>query len=254
MGDSGLAAYVLHHHDWSESSQILDTFTRARGRIIIVAKGAKRPGSQLRSVLLPFQRLNLVLVRGRRAEVREVETLRSADWAGGPVLPGRHLLSAYYLNELLTRLVPLHEPAPALFDAYAATLASLCALAPDAAAGPALRAFEITTLDALGWLPQLDQDTARQAPLGDSTAWHLHPQLGLTPATDPALGLPAALWQALQRARGHLPHLQAVCGAAGPGLRQQLQGVLQYHLGHALRSRQVMQGVHAAISAATPSP
>lgn len=258
MGDTGLSAYVLHHHDWSESSQILDTWTRSRGRLVVVAKGAKRPGSQLRSVLLPFQRLNLVLVRGRRAEVREVETLRSADWAGGPVLPGRHLLSAYYLNELLTRLLPLYESTPVLFDAYAATLATLAALPPEAPAGPILRAFEITTLDVLGWLPELHVDTARLSPLDDSVPYVLHPQRGLTPArpkdgdTD---GLPAALWVALEAARGHLPRLQAVCAAGAAGLRRQLQGVLQYHLGHALRSRSVMQSVQAVLTASpTSSP
>ena len=52
-----LTAYVLHRYDWSESSLILDLFTREQGRIAVAAKGAKRPFSQLRSVLLPFQRL-----------------------------------------------------------------------------------------------------------------------------------------------------------------------------------------------------
>ena len=58
-----LSAFVLHRYDWSESSLILDVFTRERGRLIVVAKGAKRPHSQLRSVLLPFQRFHAVLGR-----------------------------------------------------------------------------------------------------------------------------------------------------------------------------------------------
>ncbi len=58
-----LAAYVLHHYDWSESSVILDLFTREQGRLAVAAKGAKRPFSQLRSVLLPFQRLGISLGR-----------------------------------------------------------------------------------------------------------------------------------------------------------------------------------------------
>ena len=36
-----LAAYVLHSYDWSESSLILELWTRDRGRIAAVAKGAK---------------------------------------------------------------------------------------------------------------------------------------------------------------------------------------------------------------------
>ena len=38
-----LVAYVLHHYDWSESSLVLELFSRERGRLAAVAKGAKRP-------------------------------------------------------------------------------------------------------------------------------------------------------------------------------------------------------------------
>ena len=48
-------AFVLHHYDWSESSRILEVFTRHHGRVALVAKGAKRPTSNLRAVLLPLQ-------------------------------------------------------------------------------------------------------------------------------------------------------------------------------------------------------
>ncbi|MDM7455784.1 MAG: recombination protein O N-terminal domain-containing protein, partial [Tepidimonas sp.] len=36
-------AYVLHQHDWSESSLILELFTRHHGRVVLVGKGVKRP-------------------------------------------------------------------------------------------------------------------------------------------------------------------------------------------------------------------
>ncbi|HBJ99707.1 MAG TPA: DNA repair protein RecO, partial [Delftia acidovorans] len=32
-------AYVLHSYDWSESSLILEAFTRHRGRVALAAKG-----------------------------------------------------------------------------------------------------------------------------------------------------------------------------------------------------------------------
>ena len=60
------SAYVLHRYDWSESSLILDLFTREQGRVAVAAKGAKRPYSQLRAVLLPFQRLHVALGRAPR--------------------------------------------------------------------------------------------------------------------------------------------------------------------------------------------
>ena len=48
-------AFVLHSYDWSESSLILEVFTRRHGRIALVAKGAKKPSSNFRPVLLPLQ-------------------------------------------------------------------------------------------------------------------------------------------------------------------------------------------------------
>jgi DNA repair protein RecO (recombination protein O) len=58
-------AFVLHQWDWSETSLILDLFTREHGRVAAVAKGAKRPYSQLRPVLMPFQRLLVATGRHR---------------------------------------------------------------------------------------------------------------------------------------------------------------------------------------------
>src|SRR4051794_34915132 len=121
---TSLAAYVLHRYDWSETSLILDLFTREQGRVAVAAKGAKRPYSQLRPVLLPFQRLNVSLGRLAAGEASgEVQTLRQAEWAGGaPMLSGVALFSGFYLNELLMKFVPRHEPVPRLFDTYAQTL------------------------------------------------------------------------------------------------------------------------------------
>ena len=78
-----LAAYVLHRYDWSESSVILDLFTREQGRIAVAAKGAKRPFSQLRSVLLPFQRLS-DLARSPAARRRDARGPHPARAPSGP--------------------------------------------------------------------------------------------------------------------------------------------------------------------------
>src|SRR5512139_3740517 len=127
---ASLAAFVLHHYDWSESSVILDLFTRELGRLAVVAKGAKRPYSQLRPVLLPFQRLQVSLGKPPKAEgageVSEVQTLRAAEWAGGAaMLTGAALFSGFYLNELLMKLLARSDPHSALFDLYAQTLPTL---------------------------------------------------------------------------------------------------------------------------------
>ncbi len=75
-------AYVLHRYDWSESSLILDVFTRHYGRVALVAKGAKKPTSNFRPVLLPLQPLRVgytVTAEG----LGEVHPLKGAEWVGG---------------------------------------------------------------------------------------------------------------------------------------------------------------------------
>ncbi len=99
---------MLHRYDWSESSLILEVFTRHHGRMALVAKGAKRPSSSFRPVLLPLQPLRVAF--GGDAEIR---TLKGAEWVGGHVMPtGDALLSGYYLNELLLRLLARDDPHP----------------------------------------------------------------------------------------------------------------------------------------------
>jgi DNA repair protein RecO (recombination protein O) len=147
-------AYVLHRYDWSESSLILEVFTRNHGRIALVAKGAKRPTSNFRPILLPLQPLHLAF--GGDAEIR---TLKSAEWMGGHVMPtGDALLSGYYLNELLLRLLARDDPHQRLFDAYAGVVRILASEHGEALQ-PALRAFELLLLRDIGLLPLLDAQT-----------------------------------------------------------------------------------------------
>ena len=103
-------AYVLHRYDWSESSLILEVFTRHHGRTALVAKGAKRPTSNFRPVLLPLQPLQVVYTLSVDGDAG-IHTLKGADWVGGHVMPvGDALLSGYYLNELLMRLLARDDP------------------------------------------------------------------------------------------------------------------------------------------------
>jgi DNA repair protein RecO (recombination protein O) len=242
-----LSAYVLHRYDWSESSLILDVFTREQGRLAVAAKGAKRPYSQLRSVLLPFQRLQVSLGRLPAGEgAGDVQTLRSAEWAGGAaMLTGQALFSGFYLNELLMKLLARHDPHPALFDAYAQTLPSLSSI-DDSAAEAGLRAFELRLLKEIGVLPELSQVTLTQQPLLQGRGYALLPEAGVAGArpadtdmtSDTLVGLQAAL------EHGSLAALQQACMPALAALKIQLRGLLQYHLGSApLRTRQVMMGL-----------
>ena len=246
---ANLSAYVLHQYDWSETSLILDLFTRERGRLAVAAKGAKRPYSQLRSVLLPFQRLSVSL--GRGSDDAEVHTLRAAEWAGGAPMPsGAALFSGFYLNELLLRLLARQDPHAALFDAYAQVLPVL-ALADETQSQAALRAFELILLRETGLLPELSCVTPTLQPVRAETAYALRPDAGIVPAAGDEPALDGARLVALQAAleHGSVAALQAECALALPALRAALRTLLQYHLGSPLlRTRQVMADVRKLLA------
>ena len=254
-----LTAYVLHRYDWSESSLILDLFTREQGRLAVAAKGAKRPYSQLRSVLLPFQRLHVGL--GRMPKVgadqepqHEVQTLRSAEWAGGAaMLTGAALFSGFYLNELLMRLIARHDPHPALFDVYAETLPALAAN-DERQVQAALRAFEISVIKEIGVLPDLSLVTSTQAELRAAERYALLPEAGVAAARGGEADIVGRALIDLQAAleHGSLAALQQACASALPELKAVLRSLLHYHLGSPLlRTRQVMLDVQALAN--TPS-
>lgn len=239
-----LAAYVLHRYDWSESSLILDLFTREQGRLAVVAKGAKRPYSQLRAVLLPFQRIHVNLGRAARDEASsDVQTLRGAEWAGGAaMLTGAALFSGFYLNELLMKLLARHDPHTALFDVYAATLPAL-ADTDDVAVEAALRAFELTLLQQIGVLPDLSVDTQTQEPVRPGARYALLPDAGVTAARSDEDALTGEALVGLQAAleHGSLPALQQACRPCLAAMKTRLRAVIQHHLGSTtLRTRRVM--------------
>lgn len=238
-------AYVLHRYDWSESSLILEVFTRHYGRVALVAKGAKKPSSNFRPVLLPLQPLHAAF--GGDAEIR---TLKGVEWVGGHVMPtGDALLSGYYLNELLLRLLARDDPHPVLFDAYAAAVQVLASEHGEALQ-PALRAFELLLLREIGVLPVLDMQTATLAPLQSDARYSLVPEGGLIQAqqqggdADDRASLGGAQWRTLQAALDDAAPFAACvacCAHLPVGLKQQLRALLHYHCGvTVLRTRQMM--------------
>lgn len=144
-------AFVLHSYAFRETSLILEVFSRSHGRLAIVARGARRPKSSLRGVLMNFQPLQLSWF-GKG----EMRTLHSAEWQGGqPQLQGTALMCGFYLNELLLNLLARDDPHQQLFDYYRGTLYRLAHEADHAAT---LRCFEKHLLQELGYALVLDRE------------------------------------------------------------------------------------------------
>lgn len=170
-------AYVLHTYAYKETSLIVEAFTRGFGRVALLARGARRPRSAMRGVLLSFHPLRL----GWTASP-ELGNLISAEWAGAlPPLAGRALMCGFYLNELVLRLLPRDDPHEALFDCYGEALGALSA---GAAQASVLRSFEKRLLAELGYAPLLERDAASGAPIEPGRRYVYEPDRGPMPSRD----------------------------------------------------------------------
>ncbi len=143
--------FVLHAYPYKETSLIVETFTRRFGRVGLLARGARRPRSAMRGVLLAFHPLRMTW-----SASAELGTLMSAEWGGGQAsLSGIGLMCGFYINELLLRLLPRADPHEVLFDAYRTSLSRLAAGEDQPTV---LRGFELRMLAELGYAPVLDRD------------------------------------------------------------------------------------------------
>lgn len=237
-------AFILHRYDWSESSLILECFTRHRGRVALVAKGVKKPTSSFRPVLLALQPLKLSYgLAGEGAS--DIHALKSAEWVGGHTMPvGDGLLSGMYLNELLMRLLAREDPFANLFDIYAGVVRVLATDHGDALE-PVLRAFELILLRELGHLPSLAQQTLSLQPLQQQALYVLVADAGLRAATpQDRASLSGAQWLQIEQALAApnpYPQVLRACAMVAGELKAQLRAVLQHHCGQpVLRTRQLM--------------
>lgn len=169
------AAYLLHTYPYRETSLVAEFYTRDAGRVAVIARGARRPRSALRGVLMAFQPL-LIGWSGKA----ELKTLHKAEWQGGYLpLRGLSLICGFYLNELLLKLLPREDAHEQLYEAYAAALTQLPAAADHAAV---LRRFERVLLRELGYGLVLDREVAGGTPIAADAQYRYIPDRGPVPA------------------------------------------------------------------------
>src|SRR5512140_259134 len=165
MNQDAQPAFVLHSYPYRETSLVLEVFTRNFGRIALVARGARRPRSALRGVLLAFQ--PLLLDWAGKSELR---TLHKAEWQGGlPQLKGTALLCGFHLNALMLKLLQRDDPHELLYQTY---YGSLRALSNGLDHAVTLRCFEKQLLKELGYALTLDHDVASGEAIQPACNYH----------------------------------------------------------------------------------
>jgi len=190
-------AFLLHHYPWRDTSRILELLTRSHGRVSVIARASRQASASVGSALQLFsEALVSWSGRGEMGQLTGAERpspdLRSTSPAGvGEVrmpttLSGDRLMSGFYANELLIKLLQRNDPHAALFDAYAALLTRL--YEPGEDPGRALRLFEKRLLDELGWGLNLEHEAGSGAPLEPGRSYRYGIEGGAEPIDGVAEG------------------------------------------------------------------
>lgn len=215
--------FVLHSRPWRETSLLVEVLSRDHGRLGLLARGVQGPRRHLlKAALQPLQAITFSAVqRGELAQLRQAEAIDVA-----PRLSGDAMLAGFYVNELILRLVPRHDPAPALFRCYADIRAALAAGSGSLAWR--LRRFERDLLDLLGFGLDLQHDAEGQ-PIDPGGRYRLDATAGPrrladAPGREAGQGVSGRALLALACDRIPLAGDMA-------GLRRALRAVLSEHLG-----------------------
>ncbi|TVO65778.1 DNA repair protein RecO [Denitromonas ohlonensis] len=227
--------FVLHTHPYRETSLIVEVFSRDYGRMALVAKGARRPMSALRGVLMAYQPLLLDW-----SGSGEVKTLIRAEWLGGqPLLSGKELLCGYYLNELLVKLLPREDAHAELYAHYAALIQRLPG---ETRFEPVLRAFELTLLSELGYGVPLEHDAETESPIEADAHYGYIIDRGPVRDVSPEDGLPMVTGQTLlDMAAGRFDDPKTLVQS-----KALLRHLIQHHLGaQPLHSRRMFKELQA---------
>jgi DNA repair protein RecO (recombination protein O) len=221
-------AYVLHQRPFRDSSLIVEIFAREHGRMTLFARAARGPRSRF-ALLQPFRAL--LLSWSGRGEAPALTGAENAE--GAPALPAAQLMSAFYLNELLLKLVTRHDPHPRLFDQYETTLAQLRAAIPAevAAAEAALRQFEARLLEFIGYGLDLAAEADTGQPVRGDACYHFQPGVHGMVIAEP--GSPGSIGGSV------LQRLAAGSGVAGDTELRQARALMRAALDHCLEGREL---------------
>jgi DNA repair protein RecO (recombination protein O) len=143
-------AIVLRRMNLGEADRLLTLFSPDHGKLRVVAKGVRRPGSRKAGHLEPFTRVDVLLARGRELDI--ITQADSLDLFTGVHEDLERLGQAAYMVELLDRFTVEEGESRALYALLAEALGMLAAGSPP---DPLVRYFELRLLDLVGYRPEL---------------------------------------------------------------------------------------------------
>lgn len=136
--------FILHTRPFRDTSLLIDALSMDYGRISLLARGVRTTKTKLRGILQPFVPL-LISWSGNT----ELVSMSKVEPVGLPYhLKAKALISGFYLNELIMRLLHRYDPHPNLYNAYQQ---ALIGLQNSHSTELVLRLFEKCLLNELGY-------------------------------------------------------------------------------------------------------
>lgn len=136
-------AFVLHTRPYRENQILVDLMTELEGKVTALVYVGQSKRSIKKGLIQPFLPLKVMLKpQGQFKLIKQVDAVGKSF-----SLVKYHLYSAFYINELIIRLLTEHICCQALFEQYHK---SITTLASEVEIAPVLREFELALLAELG--------------------------------------------------------------------------------------------------------
>ena len=169
-------AFVLHTRAFKETSLLVDLFTKNLGRINVVANGARKPKSPLRSVLTPTS-LFAVSFSGKS----ELKNLNACELLNHYSLSMPvSFNSIVYVNELLIKSTEKEDPHEEIFNQYQLLCEGLSEKKERIEIEVLLRSFELVLLQELGYGIDLSFESINGNQIKPKNKYMFDPSLGFT--------------------------------------------------------------------------
>jgi DNA repair protein RecO (recombination protein O) len=167
-------AIILRRSDFDEADRVLTVFTAERGKLRLLAKGARKTTSRKSGHIELFTHATLQVAEGRTwGIVSQAETVESFRALREDL---DKISQAYYLAELVDKFSEENDPSFPLFELAVLTLARLND-SPPATTSMAMRFFDLHLLRLTGYQPQLHFCIACNKPL-EAEDSYFHPGEG----------------------------------------------------------------------------
>lgn len=143
MNETTQLAYVLHSRPYREKQLLVDLLTENDGKLGALSFISYSGKSARKAMLQPFYPI-MVTLKGQQ-NLKHIVRVEPASKSFS--LNQNFLYSAFYINELLVKLLGENIPCESLFSHYQDSLIALSAKEP---IEQILRSFELALLDELG--------------------------------------------------------------------------------------------------------